>query len=487
MAVLTVNYRNKTSSVAFEGQPLLDELLKSNGFFIPHPCAGRGLCKKCRVTVSGAVSEPTPAEELAGSRLSCQIRLLGDATVTLNDYEDSIQITTDVLPAPDALFPMEGRLGAAVDIGTTTVALKLCELSSGRIVGEASALNPQTAISADVMGRIDAAMKGELDLLRHRILECIKSLLKKAAGVRIDEVDSLSLTGNTTMLYLLTGREPSSLARAPFEADCLFGKEERILSKKAWLSPCINAFVGADVTCAVLVSDMLSQSGTALLCDIGTNGEMVLKKGDHLFVTSTAAGPAFEGAGISCGCGSIKGAVDRVWTENGILKAHTVGEAPAVGICGSGLLDAVAAGLKLGLIDETGAMDGDTLKVCEGVELIGRDIRAVQLAKAAISAGILTLLETSGTELSEIDTLYIAGGFGSHLDPKSAAAIGMIPTELSDRVRVLGNAALSGALATLLDTRNILKLREICSRAVSVNLSGNPKFNEKYIEQMLFC
>ena len=242
-----------------------------------------------------------------------------------------------------------------------------------------------------------------------------------------EALDALVLTGNTTMLYLLTGRNPEPLSHAPFVADCLFDMESRVLERNAYLPPCMNAFVGADISCAVLAAGQCDKDAVSLLVDIGTNGEIALWKDGTLYVASTAAGPAFEGAGISCGCASLRGAIDRVWLQDGQLRAHTIGEQRAVGICGSGLIDAVAMLLEKGEIDETGATESERLELRDGIALLPKDIRAVQLAKAAIAAGIETLMQSAGVGPEHIETLYIAGGFGSHLDVRSAAAIGLFP------------------------------------------------------------
>ena len=486
MAELTIIRNGAAKTVAFDGEERLSVLLQRAGEYMPHPCGGRGSCGKCAVTVTGAVSEPSDSERRAGVRLSCQITVKGDASVTLPDSPHGEQIETETVGFSGTLSPMPGRYGAAVDIGTTTLAVKLFDLGSGNCIGTASGLNPQTAVAADVMGRIGAAMSGSLGLLRRQVTDGTERLLgecRSQAGISAGP-DSLVITGNTTMLYLLTGRDPECLSHAPFEADTLFGTDTTLFGR-AYLPPCMNAFVGADITCAVLASGMCEKPGTALLCDIGTNGELALWRDGTLYVTSTAAGPAFEGAGISCGCGSVSGAIDCVRVENGRLCAHTIGDAPAVGVCGSGLLDAVAAGLELELIDETGAMDGE-LVLARGVALQPRDIRAVQLAKAAIAAGIQTLLETAEVSVKEIGRLYIAGGFGSHLRAESAAAIGLLPEELTGRVCVLGNAALAGAARVLLNVGARDMLERIAAASLHVDLGGNRRFNEHYIDQMLF-
>ena len=489
MPELTVLHQSGKTVIQYEGNPLLGDVLTEAGFRIPRPCGGRGICGKCAVELTGEVSPPDTEEQAAGTRLACRAVLLGDAEVTLPEEKDAQQIQTEGSALAKELIPMEGNYGAAVDIGTTTIALKLFDLKNGAFLGDAAMLNPQGTTAADVMGRIGAAMNGQLEKLQQDVVGAIGTMLEtacKKAGISPEDVDAMTVTGNTTMLYLLCGRDPSSLSRAPFLADTLFDTTIDLLGKKTYLPPCMNAFVGADITCAVLAGEMCSGSETTLLCDIGTNGEIALWKDGKLYTTSTAAGPAFEGAGISCGCGSVKGAVDKVWVENGTLCAHTIGEAPAVGICGSGLIDAVAAYLELELVDETGAAEEDELPLRDGVFLKPRDIRAVQLAKAAIAAGIETALESAGVSFGEVEVFYIAGGFGSHLNVDSAVAIGLIPAPLKDKVRIIGNAALAGAVQQLLHTPSVERSREIAGASCHVDLGGNPRFNERYMERMFF-
>lgn len=481
MAVLTVETGDKVQQLVFDAPKPLKNLLEEAGLQQPHPCGGRGSCGKCAVCLEGAVSAPNEAEKKAGTRLSCQAILLGDAKAVLKKREDLSQIQIKSKAEVELGIPISGKIGAAVDIGTTTIALKRYDLQTGLLLGESAMENPQVRVAADVMGRIGAAMDGQLETLQKQVLDAISQLLDRAGG----PADTLVITGNTTMLYLLTGRDPKCLSCVPFEADTLFDTDTQILNTPAYLPPCMNAFVGADITCAVLASEMC-QKETALLCDVGTNGEIALWRDGTLYVTSTAAGPAFEGAGISCGCSSIPGAIDRVWAEQGRLELHTIGDVPAVGLCGSGLIDAVAQLLELEWMDETGALDEDEVELAPGVSLLQKDIRAMQLAKAAIAAGIQTLLEVSSTACDEIETLYIAGGFGSHLNIESAVRIGLIPEELEHKVQVIGNAALAGASQLLLDSRKLAPLRAIAACSRHWNLGGNPRFNENYMSSMLF-
>ncbi len=521
MATLSIRQGNCVHTVHFTAPAPLWEVLRDAGVSIARPCGGRGVCGKCAVLLSGEESEISDAERaaLAGQRsdadtgdaemrLACQTYLAGDAEVILPDGEKKARIelsfASDMPQAADVPEDGKRRLGAAVDIGTTTLALALYDLSSGKCLAKRGLLNPQCAEAADVMGRIQAALTGKGATLQNEVTGALGSMLGEAlreAGCAApgrqdlpgpEDVDPAAaaektvIVGNTTMLYLLCGKDPVSLSHAPFEADDLFDRTENILGIPSYLPACMNAFVGADITAAVLHSGMCRKEETSLLCDIGTNGEIALWHKGTLFVTSTAAGPAFEGAGISCGMGSETGAVDRVWEEDGEIRLHTIGNAPAHGICGSGLLDAVAVLLGLERIDETGAAEEEDLVLGEGVCLLPKDIRAVQLAKGAIRAGIETVMKKAGITVKDVTSLYIAGGFGSHLDPASASAIGLIPPPLAERVVILGNAALAGASEMLLDGKAVSFSKEIAAKAVHVDLGGNPLFNELFVEHMLF-
>ena len=490
----------------------LGSLLSSHGHG-NMPCGGHGKCGKCLVTVVGEVSPPTEdemrvlsAEELArGIRLACRTAVLGDCAVTTTEQGRGQIVTDGALPASmdgRALSPAFERYGAAVDIGTTTLAARLYD-REGRKVAETSRLNPQSAWGADVISRMEAALAGnasKIAALTRRTISGMLADLATEAEIRSADIDGVTVTGNTVMLHLFTETDVEPLTHAPFAAKRLFGEmvtaSELELTALApdtavYLPACIAAFVGADTVTAVLASDIKEIPETALLCDIGTNGEMVLWHENTLYACSTAAGPAFEGAGISMGMGGRTGAVDRVWVARSSdgaeeIRAHVIGEADPIGLCGSGLVDAVAALLDTEALDETGFLEDDPAVIAEPVEVTQDDVRAVQLAKSAIHAGMRTLIHTAGLSCEAVNTLYIAGGFGSYLDVKNAGKIGLLPEELTDRVTVLGNAALTGA-AMLLLCDDLRPASEAMARETRiVELATNPVFVSEYMERMMF-
>ncbi len=487
MATLIIHC-GQTQRLNFDGPQRLSELLARAGVFAAQPCGGRGTCGKCAVTLAGYVSAPTQAEQRLHTRLACQAVVTGDAEVTVPVMLPIVQISGGAQRNLPPARPMAGRFGAAIDIGTTTLALLLYDLSTGRCTGAASMQNPQISVAADVIARINAALNGHAASLQMQIGEAIAALLASAcaqAGIDAAQVASLVVTGNTTMLYLLTGRNPHSLSRAPFQADCLFDEDLPFDGRIAYLPPCFHAFVGADIACALLASGITRRPETALLCDIGTNGEMALWHRGQLYIASTAAGPAFEGAGITCGVSSIPGAIDRVALVDGQAVCHTIDDQKAVGVCGSGLLDAVAVMLDMEVIDETGYLK-DAFALRAGITLTQADIRAVQLAKAAIHAGMLSLLSAAKCTLGDVTRLYLAGGFGSHLNLQNAARIGLFPAELAGRVKVIGNAALDGAARLLMAVRLRDELRQMTQDAIHVRLDGNAGFSARYVDCMLF-
>lgn len=467
------------------------------------PCGGKGLCGKCRAVVSGEVSPITEGEirllgkdAEEGVRLVCQTRVLGNCTVTFQP-ESAMEIH---LGGQNGFSPMAPRFheyGLAIDIGTTTLAAQLYD-AGGTLLGEMGLRNPQAALGADVITRMDAALHGKGDTLIRVLREAISLLIRdlaKRAGIRPDQIDGAVITGNTTMLHFLTGTPVEPLSCAPFQPNRLFGETVPASdcgiaalspSTPILLPPCLSAFVGADSVTALLYAERNGIHPYTLLMDIGTNGEILLRTETALYACSTAAGPAFEGAGISCGMMGSAGAIDKVSLVNGKLHCTTIHQAPPVGICGSGLLDAVACLLMTEELDETGLLEESPVRLTDPVMLTQDDIRQVQLAKGAVSAGIRTLLHIAGRSTNEIRQWNLAGGFGSSLNVISAKQVGLLPPVPDCRITVLGNAALCGAALLLLEEKRMEEALAIARTAVPVELSANPIFTEEFVKGMLF-
>lgn len=492
---------NGTSITAGEGS-LLSDLL---GHDMAMPCGGKGRCGKCRVCAEGKLSSLTAEERSAlseeevrsGIRLACCTRIEGDATVNTLSSQALSQICTDGSGDWDGSHPMFSVLGAAVDIGTTTLASRL--YSRDGLLATAAAPNPQASFGADVITRVGSAMEGNAMTLAHCVREAVSDLLKtmcQEAHYETVEIDGLVITGNTAMLHLLMGDDPSPLAAAPFEAKELYGKTVPAAALDlpcapdaiVYLPRCMSAFVGADITTALLASRICEKQDTALLVDIGTNGEMALWKEGALTCCSTAAGPAFEGANLSQGMQGAPGAIDHAKVEGGELTLHTIGDQPAVGICGSGVADVLACLLELDILDETGLLDDgeDSYPLTDSVSITQADVRQVQLAKSAIRAGLETLLYQAGLSSADLSQLAIAGGFGSYLSLDSAAIIGLLPSDAISHSSVLGNAALTGA-AMLLGNRSLIeKIEAMAASAQTIDLSTSPYFMDAYVENMMF-
>lgn len=503
MASLHLVRDGRAAEVSVPEGALLAEVLRDQGYSPAMPCGGRGRCGKCKVLASGALSAPSPAERAhltpeeldRGVRLACCARLEGGCRVTLSGAAHDRICLEGVMDAV-TLRPRFRACGAAVDIGTTTLAASLYG-PGGVLLAQASGANPQAAWGADVISRIDAALKGEGGPLAACVRSAVDDLLEElAAQARIapGEIDALVVTGNTAMLHLFTETSPEPLSHAPFAAERLFGETCSAAAlglsvcpaASVYLPRCISAFVGADVTTALLASGIRGREGARILVDIGTNGEMALWHGGTLLCCSTAAGPAFEGAGLSMGMHGQDGAVDHVALRDGALAPHVIGGGDPRGICGSGVIDALACLLETEELDETGLLETDPAPVAPQVFLTQRDVRMVQLAKSAISAGLRTLLHTAGLSCPDVAELAVAGGFGSYLDAGNAGRIGLIPRELVPRVRVLGNAALGGAAMLLLDRELAPACEELARSAETLELSANPVFTRYYTEGMFF-
>lgn len=469
-------------------------------------CGGHGKCGKCKVKAKGALSALTDSEILHLSqseisdnvRLACFTEVLGECSIeSVFKPQSENKILTEGVIADFALKPAFSKYGIAIDIGTTTLAAKLYN-TKGETLAESSILNPQSIFGADVVSRIESALKGESQKIAEVIINGLDKLvnsLSEKSDIAVSQIDGAVITGNTVMLHLLTNTSTEPLSHAPFKAERLFGEtltaaQLKFTSLKGdtqiYLPACISAFVGADTVCALTATEICNTNSTKLLADIGTNGEIALWHNNVLTVCSTAAGPAFEGVGITMGMRGETGAIDRVTLDNGKLTTHVIGNTAPRGICGSGIIDAVSCLLETEDIDETGFMEEDSVIISSPVIVTAKDIRAVQLAKSAICAGINTVMKEFNISTEEITELFIAGGFGSYLNLESAGKIGLIPQSLVKKVTVTGNSALSGAAMMLLNSDFKAQSVELSKKAVVLELSSNPTFTNEYMEQMMF-
>ncbi len=482
---------------AVPGESLLD-VLRRGGCKVTAPCGGNGTCGKCHVRLLEGGKERTV--------LACRTPAQ-DCHVLLDEDKGGL-ICADTGMHADVSGGREG-LGAAVDIGTTTVAVKLFDLSDGRSLGTKSAWNTQTPYGADVITRCQYIMEHEdgLSLLSGLIREQVFNMVDELRGER--NVKELFVAGNTVMQHIFAGLSPVSLAVAPFTALSLFdgGVPLRERDMELFYSPCVAAYVGGDITAGLLSTGLYEKEGRFLFLDVGTNGEMALGGKDGFLCCAVASGPAFEGAGISCGMASLEGAVSRVKWKNNSLSLQVIGGGTPRGICGSGLLELLALLLEKGIVDESGWLlppeeapesfgqwlDEDEngngifyLTEDRSVYFSAADVRQLQLAKAAVAAGICVLTEAAGIRIEDVDRLYLAGGFGAHLDPQSATVIGMLPDCLRDKTVCVGNSSLAGAALALLDREKREELLKIKGKCRYLELSGNRAFNRLYPEHMMF-
>ncbi len=467
---------------------------------VEFPCGGRGLCRRCRVRVlegSLPVAEEdrrafSPDELAAGWRLACHARAEADITLEIGQWETPI-LADD---SPFVFAPAEG-LGVAVDVGTTTLVAQLVDRQSGRVLGVRTALNPQAALGADVMSRIQYALAPEglhrlRDLIRAEIGRMVEDLAAGAHG----PLRTVVLVGNTVMHHLFAGLNVEPLAHVPFEPEH-DGMQMFRPAELGWrlagdplvcFLPCLGGFVGSDILAGLLATRLLESDELTGLMDLGTNGEIVFGSRQGAICASAAAGPAFEGGRIRWGMRAATGAISEVVLHDGRVECRVVGNAPPRGICGSGLVDAAAAALELGLLDERGRLrvEGGLWQLCPPVALTQRDIRELQLAKAAIAAGARILLRKLGAEPGDVRRLYLAGAFGNYVSRTSARRIGLLHFD-EDRVTPAGNTALLGAkMALFLESQEPENFDKLRRRVEHISLAADPDFQDIFAQEMLF-
>jgi uncharacterized 2Fe-2S/4Fe-4S cluster protein (DUF4445 family) len=449
--------------------------------------------------LEGQVSDVAPDAE--GWVRACLAVPLTDITIACSGNSELLD--NEVTGQASAATRAPARAGVALDIGTTTVSARLVDLDSQLALDTVSELNDQRAFGADVMSRIGAARNGktgELFTLINRQTQRILGSFQKRWN--ISHFERLAISANTTMLHLFLNVDPSLMGELPFTPVFLEERELRgealsLPVESVTVLPSIAAFIGADITAGLAVLDILDTPGPSLFVDIGTNGEMALAHNGRIFCCSTAAGPAFEGAEISCGMGGVKGAISRVEpvadasadaSAANAVSISTIGNVRPLGICGSGLIDAVAVMLKQEIIDETGRMAEAKrdFYLAPDVSITARDIRQFQLAKSAILSGVNILCKNAGLRPADVKNVFIAGGFGFFINKKNAIAAGIFPGEFLDAITICGNSSLQGAEDSLGDEGFMSRCKEIIGKCSVIDLAADPSFMDEYAENMLF-
>ena len=565
----TVRFLPSGSAAAARPDETLLAAARRAGVVLDAPCAGEGTCGKCGVWLAPdhaervVVLDPSVLPEAKlreGLVPACQALPLADVEVILPRVAAGGQIQTVVDGYPDGAgagigqathhlsnphiskqyLPAEDRTlvragdevigtepgdtrqslrGVAVDVGTTTLVASLLDLHSGVVLATESSLNPQSLHAQDVLSRIKTAATAEgLAFLHAMLRDEINAMLGRlAASTRLPlrQVYEVVLSGNTCMLHLVTGAPTASLGKYPYRPAIrggvsLSARDLRLHVSPfglVYLPPILGPYVGADITSGLLVTDLERRDGVTLFVDIGTNGELVLADNGRLTATSTAAGPAFEGMNIRDGMRAAPGAVERFEIRPDLsVRVGTIAGEPAVGICGSGLVDVVAELVRVGVVAVNGRMarpgelavaaleerlimlDGKAaFRVAEQVYLTQPDVRQLQLAKGALRAGIEMLLEHAGLKAEQVDTAVIAGSFGYHLATPSLVRLGLLPAQLHDRVHFAGNTSRTGAEAFLLDATTRERAHRIVAATDVVELADDDAFQKVFMRSMAFA
>jgi uncharacterized 2Fe-2S/4Fe-4S cluster protein (DUF4445 family) len=533
--LVTPGGRHEVSVAAGDAALPVSGLLARRGFPLNTRCGGRGLCAGCEVEVrAGALrglrDETPPPAGPSGRIKACQARAgAGPVTIeiparSLQNHEPAVvsEFRVNVPWARDPLVPT-ARFGAAVDIGTTTVALMLCDVANGKVLAEASAFNAQIRFGEDVLTRIQLCTTDPgsvVQLQRAVVEETINPLLTEAcarAGLAPADVGAMTVAANSTMLHLLAGVDPSPMGIHPFRAVFLEHRQQapRELGlcfggrdAEVHLLPGPAAYVGADLAAGMVATGLLYDEGPALLVDVGTNGEIIAKVGNRLIGCATAAGPAFEGAGLTSGTRAVQGAIERVQLRAEPFGAELgiIGDAHApLGICGSAYVDFLWEARRTGILQPNGRL-GEEFAARAGdhvqTDTYGRklrlhaggtagpiwvsevDISRLLQAKAAIAAGMMTLLHLLGAAPRDVKVLHLAGGFGLHLSLDHAIGCGLLPGFAPEQIQMVGNTSLGGAFLALHDRSLLDEMSAASRRMEAIELNLQPGFEDAYIDHL---
>ena len=551
MVRLTVHPIEK--AITIEAGHSLLEALRQAGIEIAAPCDGQGLCGKCKVYISGTTPPVDAAhghlstEEIAaGTRLACEVNVQDGMVVTLpeNHTLDARILEGEriregrVAPAVlvdkiDGQFQLRYQdrppvalpdwresfspKGLAIDLGTTTLVVTLMDLQTGRELATASALNPQTRFGHDVMTRIQHGTTPEglaeiAGVIAHGLNELVGRACR-ASYTDPNEILDAVIGGNTTMLQLAAAIDPSPLGKVPFTVGIESGRSypaERFGLKinpwaRVYIPPVAHAFVGSDISAGMLSIDFFEHHSPLLFMDLGTNGEMALVANDRRIVTSTAAGPAFEGMGISCGMRAAAGAIETVWANGNFLSLRTINDAPARGICSSGIMDLIACLIRLDAVEPNGrlkapltsalwkgpfteryTMIGKTaaIRLADKITFTQKDVRQFQLAKSAVQTGAEMLLAAAQMNPADLEKIVIAGAFGYHLREGSLRTIGILPHGFEGEIDFAGNTSRTGSALLLTDAANRCRLEDQMRQVTHLSITEMTDFQSRFVKNM---
>lgn len=487
MNTFTVTFLPSKKKIEVLSPRTVLEAAQMAGISVHAPCGGNGTCGKCKVMVDGQLVS------------GCKTYIDRDLTAHIMEDTPSHPCIALNPLVQESSFPADCASGycIAFDIGTTTIVAYLLS-GTGGILASAGALNPQGSYGADVISRIQYCLnKSSAPLVRcvRQTMEALIQQLCAEQSISHMQIRTICVAGNTAMHHLFLNIDPRPLITPPYSPA---EKRPIEIASSNILSICPNAtvrvlpniagFVGGDTVGCMIALGFDKLRTPALIIDIGTNGELVMTNGTKMIACSTAAGPAFEGAKISCGMRAAASSIDHVWLENGRINFSVIGNVPPLGICGSALLDAVAVYLEMGAISNCGRIltQTKTLPITESIYLTQNDISELQLAKAAIAAGIDMMLSSLRISVTDIQTVYLAGAFGSYMNPDSACSIGLIPKALRTKIVPVGNAAGIGSQLAAL-SRDAYRYAEKLSNSTEfLDLAAQEDFQDTYIDNLSF-
>lgn len=510
---------------ASSGENVLESLM-ANNIFLRADCGGKGRCGKCRVE---AIDESGQAV----AREACTLTVEGDLRLVIPEESLLSAHIIDKAPANlPASFASEARQspadivpGIAVDLGTTTIAVYLVDMAKKIVISSVAVKNPQALYGDDVMSRIGQIGDGpeKLRRLQQLVVKAIEwGIRALLAGTELpaERLAKMVAVGNPTMIHILLGVSPESIGFSPFTPQFYEARQTEAVSLGfafprliVQTLPQVGGFLGGDILAAALATELSAQPPGTLLIDLGTNGELVLKGPDGVYATSCATGPAFEGAALSCGMQAIPGAIDKVSIsgpdfdpEYSMVKKNGGVPIRPSGLCGSGVISAVSAMLRTGIIGAGGLFNrtvsirglleaadsgrrylivpADRTAYGREIAISQKDIRAVQLGKGALSTGILFLMRAAG--ITALHRVLIAGAFGSYLDKEDMTALGMIPAIDPRQIQVVGNSAGAGAIMALCDEKHLLEAQSLSGGMKVVELAANSEFQNTFVHNLSF-